>query len=410
MAAPPGSPRTPRMADPEDSQTRAAPYRLRRQNSEILRAQYIDVRELRICAGTWNVGSICPPSDLDIQEWLDRDEPADIYALGFEETIPLEVGYMIGTEDTRPVAAWEHIIHEALNKKCPDKSKFEHHSDSPARFNPSDYVLEMDNGLLNESSNDSDGELHLLDSARSSGSGHCLQPLDLACDVSIDNRVERKRPQYVRLISKQMVGVFLSVWVRRSLQKHIQNVQVSIVGVGTRGFIGNKRNGNVEEIHRRTVFGNPVHILGLPQKIHDHERIIWLGDLNYRLNLSYERAHELISKQDWNGLFEKDQLKKELGKGCTFDGWVEGAISFPPTYKYEFNSEKYVSDATKSGRTPAWCDRILSYGKGTRLLSYKRAELLFSDHRPVSAVYMADVEVFVHRKFQRALTLTPYKG
>jgi hypothetical protein len=36
----------------------------------------------RICAGTWNVGSICPPSDLDIQEWLDTDEPADIYALG----------------------------------------------------------------------------------------------------------------------------------------------------------------------------------------------------------------------------------------------------------------------------------------------------------------------------------------
>jgi len=161
---------------------------------------------------------------------------------------------MIGTEDTRPVAAWEHIIHEALNKKCPDKSKFEHHSDSPARFDPSDYVLEMDNGLLSESSNDSDGELHLLDSARSSGSGHCLQPLDLACDVSIDNRVERKRPQYVRLISKQMVGVFLSVWVRRSLQKHIQNVQVSIVGVGTRGFIGNKGSVSVSMSIHETHF------------------------------------------------------------------------------------------------------------------------------------------------------------
>ena len=32
-----------------------------------------------------------------------------------------------------------------------------------------------------------------------------------------------------------------------------------------------KRNGNVEEIHRRTVFGNPVHRVGVPQKIHDHE-------------------------------------------------------------------------------------------------------------------------------------------
>jgi len=39
------------------------------------------------------------------------------------------------------------------------------------------------------------------------GSAHCLHPLDLACDV-IDNRVERKRPQYVQLISKQMVRVF----------------------------------------------------------------------------------------------------------------------------------------------------------------------------------------------------------
>lgn len=37
-------------------------------------------------------------------------------------------------------------------------------------------------------------------------------------------------------------------------------------------------------------------------------RIIWFGDLNYRINLSYERAHELISKQDWDGLFENDQV------------------------------------------------------------------------------------------------------
>jgi type I inositol polyphosphate 5-phosphatase IP5P1/2 len=105
-------------------------------------------------------------------------------------------------------------------------------------------------------------------------------------------------------------------------------------------------------------------------------RIIWLGDLNYRVNLSYEKAHELISKQDWAGLFEEDQviswpstlivtnfllivvlwqLRREFGEGCTFDGWFEGVISFPPTYKYEFGSENYVGDEPKSGRrTPAW--------------------------------------------------------
>jgi type I inositol polyphosphate 5-phosphatase IP5P1/2 len=52
------------------------------------------------------------------------------------------------------------------------------------------------------------------------------------------------------------------------------------------------------------------------------------------------------------------------------------------------------------------CDRILSYGKGTRLLSYKRAELTLSDHRPVTAFYISEVEVLVHRKFQRALKFT----
>ncbi|PWZ15428.1 hypothetical protein Zm00014a_021052 [Zea mays] len=32
------------------------------------------------------------------------------------------------------------------------------------------------------------------------------------------------------------------------------------------------------------------------------------------------------------------------------------------------------------------CDHILSYGKGTRLLSYDKAELMLSDHRLVTAV------------------------
>jgi hypothetical protein len=51
------------------------------------------------------------------------------------------------------------------------------------------------------------------------------------------------------------------------------------------------------------------------------------------------------------------------------------------------------------------CDRILSYGKGIRLLLYKRGELTLSDHRPVTAIYMAEVEVFRRRKLQRALSL-----
>ncbi|XP_037473123.1 type I inositol polyphosphate 5-phosphatase 1-like isoform X2 [Triticum dicoccoides] len=482
------------------NQVKAVPDRLKRCNSETLRAQYIDVAELRIFVGTWNVGGRVPPIDLDIQEWLAMEEPADIYVLGFQEIVPLNAGNIFGAEDDHPVVVWEHIIRETLNKICPYKPKHKCVSDppSPSKFNPSDYLV-MEDDFLSEADNGSEGELHPLigqdinpvtndsgvcktyEYSTSASSErvhegedfskmlpvHLLQnstsvtsvktltasasfksrhensngfPEDnLDHDVSTDNRVvERKNSNFVRIISKQMVGIYLSVWVQRGLRRHIQNLRVSTVGVGAMGYIGNKgsisvsmsiyqtpfcfvcchltsgekdgnltkRNADVEEILRRTVF-NPVHRVSMPKGIHDHEKIIWFGDLNYRINLSYERTHELISRKEWDLLFDNDQLKWELMKGRTFDGWIEGVISFPPTYKYEFNSDKYAGDEPISARRrPAWCDRILSYGKGIRLDSYRRVELNLSDHRPVSAVYMAEVEVLCHRKFQKAVTFT----
>ncbi|KAI4346549.1 hypothetical protein L6164_007438 [Bauhinia variegata] len=249
-----------------------------------------------------------------------------------------------------------------------------------------------------------------------------LSELALLEEIDLEALMKRKRrSSYVRIVSKQMVGIFITVWVRRSLRKHIENLKVSTVGVGIMGYIGNKgaisismsiyqtlfcficshltagekegdelkRNADVHEIQRRTHFQSPPDI-GLAKSIHDHERIIWLGDLNYRINLSYEETRDLISKKQWSKLFEKDQLGRELKNG-TFDGWSEGTLNFPPTYKYEINSDKYYGQDPKAGRrTPAWCDRILSYGKGMRLLNYRRSELKFSDHRPVAATYMAE--------------------
>lgn len=48
------------------------------------------------------------------------------------------------------------------------------------------------------------------------------------------------RPRYIRIVSKQMVGIYVSIWVRRRLRRHINNLQVSPVGVGLMGYMGNK--------------------------------------------------------------------------------------------------------------------------------------------------------------------------
>ncbi|KAG5525347.1 hypothetical protein RHGRI_031877 [Rhododendron griersonianum] len=281
-------------------------------------------------------------------------------------------------------------------------------------------------------------------------------------ELDLESNMDRKRrTPYVRIVSKQMVGVFLTIWVRRSLRRHIQNLKVSTVGVGVMGYIGNKvkkmRMQLKETLMCMTYFeglnfilfllldfpeasvtmtrGKEFKILEcysvrislhwlpvstsarfewetldmssiLPWLLTDW-RIIWLGDLNYRINLSYEKTRELISRKDWSKLVESDQLSRELRKGRAFDGWCEGSLNFPPTYKYELNSEKYCGEDPKVGRrTPGWCDRILSLGKGMRLLSYGRTELRLSDHRPVTASYVVEVEVFSPRKLQRALTFT----
>ncbi|KAF9603986.1 hypothetical protein IFM89_039340 [Coptis chinensis] len=651
--------------------------RARRRNSETLRAQYITTKELRhvspfliyktimmISVGTWNVGGEPPPDDLDIRDWLDVDEPADIYVLGFQEVVPLNAGNVLGAEDSRRVPQWESIIRDTLNRVQSPKTKFKCYSDppSPSKFKPLDGIPDIGDEIytdsdgdeerpLNDTDSDGDEEVHPLDeeynhfeeikhapmtsgndimnSGASNLEGYCQKkgrvgsleasltqpkgklsrtlssserislswperpldllgqyvlerpnslkpvkslrtsksfrtykksytdkregycqiegglgsseasltqpkgklsrtvsglerinlgwpelPLDLLgqrvleqpnpfksvksfktskplrtynsfksstgnmeepsemallADLDLESLIHRKRRSpFVRIVSKQMVGIFLSIWVRRRLRRHIQNLRVSTVGVGVMGYIGNKashfplfrtfhlndvyrsnwtyvddfymfqgsisvsmsiyqtlfcficthltsgekygdelrRNADVKEIHRRTRFYPASHI-GFPRTIHDHERIIWLGDLNYRINLRYEETRELISKAEWSKLAEKDQLIRELKKGRAFDGWTEGTLTFPPTYKYEFNSSKYRGEDPKSGRrNPAWCDRILSFGKGTRLLNYNRVEEMLSDHRPVKALYIAEVEVFCHKKLQKVLAFT----
>jgi hypothetical protein len=53
----------------------------------------------------------------------------------------------------------------------------------------------------------------------------------------------------------------------------------------------------------------------------------------------------------------KDQLVREMEKGDVFSGFSEQPISFPPTYKFNVNSDEY--DTSEKQRTQSWTDRIL---------------------------------------------------
>lgn len=91
------------------------------------------------------------------------------------------------------------------------------------------------------------GSMESFKSVSSLRSWHSLKSAHGSSDIGsgLDQRLDsvtskRKRSRFVRIISKQMVGVYMSVWVRRSLRRHVQNLKVSTVGVGIMGYIGNK--------------------------------------------------------------------------------------------------------------------------------------------------------------------------
>lgn len=81
--------------------------------------------------------------------------------------------------------------------------------------------------------------------------------------------------------------------------------------------------------------------------IYDHDLVFWLGDLNYRLNMtslsrcysylskhSHSSTHPTSSRHELAHLLKYDQLLHEKREGKAFSAFEELPITFPPTYKY----------------------------------------------------------------------------
>ena len=140
------------------------------------------------------------------------------------------------------------------------------------------------------------------------------------------------------------------------------------------------------------------------RSLNSHDYVFWCGDFNYRIDLTNDEVKQLVRDRDWSTLLAADQLKCQQKEGKVFRNYIEGDINFPPTYKYDINSEDY--DTSEKCRVPAYTDRILFKKKfptrvGEELTSlnygkighYGRAELKTSDHRPVVAEFLCDVLV-----------------
>ncbi|KAI0240548.1 hypothetical protein L0F63_007435 [Massospora cicadina] len=254
---------------------------------------------------------------------------------------------------------------------------------------------------------------------------------------------------YTKLISKQLVGMFLVIFVKVCHVGDVSDLATDSAGVGIMGMMGNKgavairmrfrdsylcfvnshlaadigqverRNQDFQDICRRIGFPigtsgerpiqlkNPLFKTGamsLPRNprlltIFDADHLLWLGDLNYRIALPSKQVLERLAQGNLEHLLRFDQLKLQQLSGKAFADFSEGEITFAPTYKYDIGTSSY--DTSEKKRTPSWCDRILWRSQGalelTRYTSH--AALTSSDHKPISGCFTARVKTILADRY-----------
>ncbi|KAF5388077.1 hypothetical protein D9615_000583 [Tricholomella constricta] len=306
-------------------------------------SEYSTTKQVTVFTGTWNLNGRAPSSE-SLLPWLFPREGVndpDLFVVGFQEIVPLTAQQIVQTDpDKRRI--WERQIFETLDRR------------------------------------------------------------------------PNKKCNYVLLRSEQLVGTALLVLVKSELTSIIRNVEATTRKTGLRGMSGNKGavgirleyhdtsfcfltahlaagHSNVEE--RNADYRTIAHGLHFQKgkTIPSHDNVVWLGDVNYRIDMDNAYVRSLAEADDFDALLAADQLKLMMDSGAAFSGYSEGPLLFRPTYRYDFGTDNY--DTSEKMRIPAWTDRILYRGDQLDLFVYSRAELRGSDHKPVFAIFRADIRI-----------------
>lgn len=155
-----------------------------------------------------------------------------------------------------------------------------------------------------------------------------------------------------------------------------------------------QRNSHYQSVMSKTLYANCNN-----PSIETHRFTILFGDFNYRIdNLEMSSIKKLVNSKGFEELMGNDQLSKNRQEGKCFDSFNEEEIKFPPTYKYDLNSNNF--DSSSKQRMPAYTDRVLwrenteDESKAIAQISYSsHMSYSSSDHKPISAEFIIEIPV-----------------
>lgn len=155
-----------------------------------------------------------------------------------------------------------------------------------------------------------------------------------------------------------------------------------------------QRNSDFNRINYSLKIGNVVGKQEDMTSISDKSDVcIWAGDFNYRINLNLEEVHDSLLTTPLEGNLNYDQFFQQIEQeNVDFDHFNEARINFYPTYKFIPNTDDY----DLGSKQPGWTDRIIFKTNRESQFSILRYSWIksvkFSDHRPVCADFIFNVE------------------
>ena len=234
--------------------------------------------------------------------------------------------------------------------------------------------------------------------------------------------------EYYQLKCLDLVGIYLLVLVKKSLRKNVTLIDSNITKTGVYGTMGNKgfftltlkcfdslisfgsghfeagQSKNEDRINTLIQLLNKgINIDDVEFAFKDIDFWIILGDLNFRIDLSYDDAITLIKEKKYDILYSLDQFNTSKENNSFLKEYIkEKEINFEPTYKYVKGSNEYAYDEDKI-RVPAWTDRIFyCKNKNIKMLTYDTIKSIkYSDHRPVVGTFLincANKKIVIDKK------------
>ncbi|KAF9884102.1 inositol polyphosphate 5-phosphatase [Aspergillus nanangensis] len=275
-------------------------------------SEYSFTKSINIWTGTFNVNGRHQGSDVDLSPWLlsqisQQDEIPTIFAVGFQEIVPLSPQQIMSTDPTTR-KTWEHAVKNSLNKYAKSKET-------------TGYVLLRSGQLVGTALMIYVREDALKDIKNVEGSVKKTGLSGMAgnkggCAIRFDYSSTR-----LCFVTAHLASGFANYDERNSDYETIRN--------GLR-FQKNK-------------------------SIEDHDAIVWLGDFNYRIGRNNQEVRELVVQKDYQKLYDNDQLNLQMLAGHAFQFYTEGPITFLPTYKYDIGRDDYDSSHGSPHGVTGYC-------------------------------------------------------